>query len=250
MSAAGSHQDAMKKYEKVANLVIKENKQAAQAVNINNVSKLEMIFKTGGIEQKAIDHLIFQVRSVEMMKLFLRYGGDIHKPGPPMDPLPVTLLTSCTALLQEYAVSSRDRRETAKLIKFVIEEGADVHAVDSLGTAPFWNCAWNGETELCKFLVERGADPSAKRNNGGTALHAAAQFGIVAVLRYLVEDCGLDINAERQDERMRQRTPLNDAALNGNFEACKYLLEKGAKVDAGVQPLMVAAQVLFRFSSL
>jgi hypothetical protein len=66
------------------------------------------------------------------------------------------------------------------------------------------------------------------------------------VIRYLVEDCGLDIDAECRDERMRPTTPLCIASLNGNIEVCKYdkyLLEIGAKVDSGNQPLLAAAQV-------
>jgi ankyrin repeat protein len=115
--------------------------------------------------------------------------------------------------------------------------------VDSSGSTSFLNCARNNETELCKFLVERGADPSVKRNDGGTALDAAAVHGGVKVSRYLVEDCGLDIDAEYQDEKMRPTTPLRNAASKGNIDVCGFLLEKGAIVDRGYQPLMAAAHV-------
>jgi hypothetical protein len=244
MSAA-SKQDAMKRFERARDLLLKENKQAAEAVFDNNISKMEKIFKTGGIKQEAIDHLIFYIGSVKMMKLFLRYSGDMHELGPPLHPHPITLMLDYTGCIIEYGVDSIERRELVKLIVFLIEEGSDVNAVDSLGSTPFWNCARNGETGLCKFLVERGADPSFKRIDGGTALHAAAEKGGAEVFRYLVGDCGLDIDAESKDDQLRQRTPLYDAALNGNIEVCKYLLEKGAKVDAGRQPLLAAAQVYY-----
>jgi ankyrin repeat protein len=56
-----------------------------------------------------------------------------------------------------------------------------------------------------------------------------------------VEDCGLDIEATTSD----LRTPLYLAAYGGNLDVCKYLLEKGANVDAGgIQPLIGAARVL------
>jgi ankyrin repeat protein len=243
MSAA-SNQEAMKNYERARDLLLKENKQAYDSIIINNVSTMEKIFKTGGIEQEAIDHLIFGARSVEMMKLFLRYGGDIHKHGPPLHPHPFTLLLTCTGGLIEYGVDSIERRDLVMLIEFLIEEGSDVKAVDSLGFTPFWNCARDSETGLCKFLVERGADPSAKRNDGTTALHgAAASRSGLDVFRYLVEDCGLDIDAEYLDDELRPRTPLYEATLNGNIEACRFLLVSGAKVDAGRQPLVAAAQV-------
>jgi hypothetical protein len=57
-----------------------------------------------------------------------------------------------------------------KLAKFLIEEGADVNAIDQLGDTPcgtpFINCARSGDVKLCKFLVEWGADPSIRRNDG------------------------------------------------------------------------------------
>jgi hypothetical protein len=242
MSAA-SNQEAMKNFESARELFFKENKQAYDSIRKDNVSKMENIFKTGGIEQGAIDWLIFYVSSVKMMLLFLRYDGDMHKLGPPHYPHPFTLLLNSTASLDDHATDSIERSELVKLVEFLIEEGAEVNAVEENGNTPFINCASDGETELCKFLVERGADPSAKLNNGGIALHVAAEKGGIAVLRYLVEDCGLDINAECRDENMNPRTPLFLAALKGQIDVCTYLLGKGAKVDAGEQPLMAAAHV-------
>jgi hypothetical protein len=242
MSAA-SNQDAMKRFERARDLLFKENQRAYEAIRKKDVSTMEKIFKTGGVEQEAIDLLIFSVRNVKMSKLFLRYGGDIHKLGPPLHPTPYTLLLNCTTNLQNYGVVSIERRDLVKLIEFLIEEGADVNDVDELGTTSFMNCIMNGEAGLCKLLVGRGADPTAKRSNGGTALHAAAQKGHVDVFRYLVEDCGLNIDAEFIGKDSRPRTPLFLAACYGNMKACRYLLEKGAIVDKGYRPLMAAAQV-------
>jgi ankyrin repeat protein len=241
--SAVSKQDAMGKFERTMDSVFAENRQAHDAVFDDNISKMENIFKTGGIEQEAIDWLIFEVNSIKMLKLFLRNGGDMDKRGPPHYPHPTTLLLNCTAVLRKRAADSIERRELVKLIEFQIEEGANINAVDEFGITPFMNCARNGETGLCKFLVERGADPSIKRNDGGTALHGAAGSCRVDVCRYLFEDCGLDIDAEYQDEKGRPRTPLCNAALDGNIDVCSYLLKKGAKVDAGFQPLTAAAGV-------
>jgi hypothetical protein len=125
MSAA-SNQAAMERFERARDLLLKENKQAYDSISKDNFSKMEKIFKSGGIKQQAIDWLIFYVMSVKMMKMFLRYGGDMHKLGPPLYPNPRTLLFRCTASLRNYI----EKRELVKLIKFLIEEGADVNAVD------------------------------------------------------------------------------------------------------------------------
>jgi hypothetical protein len=91
----------MKKYERSRDLVFAENNQAFDAVMENNISKMEMLFKTLRIEQEAFDWLIFSVGSVGMLKLFLRYGEDMHKRGPPLHPHHMTLLLNCTALLDQ-----------------------------------------------------------------------------------------------------------------------------------------------------
>ena len=124
------------------------------------------------------------------------------------------------------------------MVEFLIKEGVDVNADDSEGEM---YCAQNGNPELCEMLVDRGADPRVNRADGVTALHMAAQNGRIDVCNYLVEDCGLDVNVIASDDY--PATPLCLAAGKGYLEVCKYLLSKGAQVDAGIQPLLVAAQV-------
>jgi hypothetical protein len=48
MSAASS-QAAMERFERAKDLLLKENKQAYDSIIKDNVSKMEMLFKTGGI---------------------------------------------------------------------------------------------------------------------------------------------------------------------------------------------------------
>ena len=73
--------------------MIMENSCVEAVVN-DNIPQMDKIFKTGGIQQRAIGTLIFEVKSVEMLKLFVRYGGDIHTPCPPGFPLSNPLLHS------------------------------------------------------------------------------------------------------------------------------------------------------------
>jgi hypothetical protein len=59
--------------------------------------------------------------------------------------------------------------------------------------------------------------------------------------------CGLDINAECQDDDLDPRTPLCVAYLNENVDVCKYLLAAGAKAEAAYQPLTAAARVYYSY---
>jgi hypothetical protein len=44
-------EEAQKAFERLSELVFKENTTACEAVGNNNISRMENIFKTGGIEQ-------------------------------------------------------------------------------------------------------------------------------------------------------------------------------------------------------
>jgi hypothetical protein len=104
MSATGSDQDAMGRFEKERDRIVAENKHDFDAIISNNISKTEKIFKDGGIKQDAVDFLIFNVKSMAIFKLFLRYGGDMRKPGPPLHPHPVTLLVFFTSTFSSLVI--------------------------------------------------------------------------------------------------------------------------------------------------
>jgi hypothetical protein len=227
--------EEQERYDKAVELYLKKNTKAVNAVIKDDVPMTEKIFKTIGVEKKAIEHLIFSVKSVEMIKLLIQYGADIHKLGPPLHPHPRSLLFVCSIGLKD-----RKDSKSVKLMEFLIEEGVDVNVTDVHELTVFWNCIIYGELGMCILLVERGADPNfTRKSDKRTALHDAALTGRVASCRYLVEDCGLDIEAMTRD----LQTPLYFAAYGGNLDVCKYLLEKGASVDLGDQPLSISAQV-------
>jgi ankyrin repeat protein len=217
MSATGSDQDATKRYEMACVILGNENKQAFEAVLSNNISKMEKIFKTGEIGQEAIGTLIFVLKNIDMLMLFLRHGGDMRKIGPHLHPDPVSLLIEYTARLGNCEAGSIERKELVKMIKFLIKEGVDINAKDKNGLTAFMICAGGGEFELLKLLIEKGADPKAIQKYGATALHDAASSGSAPVCRYLVEECGLDIEVLSSDKRgsvMRQFESLSNPSIH------------------------------------
>ena len=78
----------MDKYNREQHVLIEKNIQASLAVIENDITMMERILETGGLEKEAIDNFIFCVKSVDMLKLFLRFGGDVHKLGRTPKPLP------------------------------------------------------------------------------------------------------------------------------------------------------------------
>ncbi len=159
-----------------------------------------------------------------------------------------------------------------KMIKFLIEHGADVHAMTADGKTPLH---LEVSREGAGYLVEQGAKVNVRAADGSTPLHAATQFNHPDVIELLL-DKGADPNARMtngktplhreaessyQTERRIQalldkgakldmldrngRTPLHAAATGrGNLETIRFLLNAGAAVNpknkAGSTPLDLA----------
>ena len=123
-----------------------------------------------------------------------------------------------------------------ELVKYLVENGADINAKNNDGETALMKSSANHENiEIVKHLVENGADVNDKDNNGETALMiASAEFknsGVVKylniVVEYLVEN-GADVNAKNNNGE----TALMRASGNNDMEMVKYLVEHGADVNA------------------
>jgi uncharacterized protein len=87
-------------------------------------------------------------------------------------------------------------------------------------------------------LLQRGFDPNARNPDGQTALHLALRDQSPSVAEALWRHPGLDIDALNGSGE----TPLMFAALRGQLDWARRLLERGAKVhQAGWSPLHYAA---------
>ncbi len=139
----------------------------------------------------------------------------------------------------------------AKLVKALIDKGADVDNVVMLSSAACQdnlevlqilldhggdiNARWHGRTPLlcaldinsmkvAKFLINKGADVNVKDNN--TPLIYAVKKGNIEITKLLL-DKGADVNAFNQDKE----TALTEAIANGNLDAVKLLFDHGAEVS-------------------
>lgn len=115
-----------------------------------------------------------------------------------------------------------------RLVEWLIEQGADIHAADEHGLTPLMVAIHRCDPSTVKALLLNGADPEAVDERGRTALHHAAQ-GERPEIYSLVEDCGGD--AERRDMAgktpqallgMAARTPQQGFIIQSHW-AIKYL---------------------------
>ena len=105
----------------------------------------------------------------------------------------------------------------------------------------FINNAGAGNLVAVKKYVNDGGDINAKRNGINTALYAAAYNGKLDVVKYLLDQPGIDINL---GEPNRKITPLHIAVIRGHTEVVESLLRAGADTNArdyaGRTPLELA----------
>ncbi|XP_049829204.1 ankyrin-3-like [Schistocerca gregaria] len=103
------------------------------------------------------------------------------------------------------------------------------------------DAAERGETEELQKLLASGADVGARNWLGMTALHWAALRGDLEAARSLVE-CGADVDVLTT---LLQVTPLHMASLRGFTEMVQLLLASSAdpklRAEGGVTPLHLAA---------
>ncbi|MCB1132642.1 MAG: ankyrin repeat domain-containing protein [Verrucomicrobiae bacterium] len=118
-------------------------------------------------------------------------------------------------------------------VRFLLDHGADVNALDNRKVSPLFIASWHGRSEVVSLLIDRGADlefssphidDRDRRLDLGTALHGAARQGHMHIVKLLL-DRGANINAVSP---AMQQTPLTTALTVRNDQLAEELLIRGA----------------------
>ncbi|KAF8840057.1 ankyrin, partial [Paxillus ammoniavirescens] len=113
----------------------------------------------------------------------------------------------------------------AKIIKMLIDRGADVHAHTSDGggilhvAMALPDFSVGGPLKTVKMLVNAGCDPSTC-NSDGKMLHIAAAYGHISIAAKVLIEAGCDPATCNSDGK----TPLHVAALGGHILVVEYML--------------------------
>ena len=110
-------------------------------------------------------------------------------------------------------------------LKWLVGQGADVHAKSKTGSTPLHSAGQEGQVASMEWLVGQGVDIHAKDQTGHTMLQVAAHQGQVASLKWLVRQ-GADVHAK--DDKYG-RTALHYGCKKGHATVVRLLL--AAKAD-------------------
>ncbi len=112
--------------------------------------------------------------------------------------------------------------------KILIAHGADVEAVSEMqGSRPLHLAADTNSIKVLRLLIQVGADIESTDDLGRRPLTRAAARHPEAV--EILLDSGAEIEAR---EEVRHRTPLIVAAFNGCLGCARYLVRRGADINA------------------
>lgn len=126
------------------------------------------------------------------------------------------------------------------LVKYLIEKGADVNAINAFGNTPLHYAAWKADEASFKLLHKKGAKLNVQNGEGQTPLQYSCMGGSYAIFKYCIDN-GMDINEKCNDGS----SLIHWAALGGNVEIFSYLGKNGfdilAKDKDGSIPMYWAA---------
>jgi len=121
------------------------------------------------------------------------------------------------------AATSGDLQAVKKLIG---EDPQLLEGRDDRGNTPLLVAALEGRIEIFQYLIDNGADLKAVNNRGSSALNLAAFNGKVEMIRLL-----LQLGFKADYVTITGMTPLLHASLNGQVEAARLLLDNGASLE-------------------
>lgn len=144
-------------------------------------------------------------------------------------------------LLNKYHKTGGETNE----IKSLIEQGADVNAVDEIkpsratplmyacGSYDYDKLLSNGNLELAKFLISKGADVNAVDIYQNSALSNSALNGNIEIAKLLIDN-GANVNARDKHNAtplMITQFAIKERQQNA-VQIAKLLIQKGADVNA------------------
>jgi len=114
-----------------------------------------------------------------------------------------------------------------KLVKHLVQNGADVNQANADGVTPLMVSSQNGRLQVVKYLLKNGAIVNQIRSDGATALMFASSQGNLLVVQHLIENGNANVNQADNDGT----SALYESCQNGHLPVVEYLIKNGADVN-------------------
>ena len=125
-------------------------------------------------------------------------------------------------------------------VKQHIAAGADVNAKYE-GWTPLHTAVEGGHKEIAELLIDNGADVNAMDKDGRTPLHFASAKGHKEIAELLIAE-GADVNVIIQSGSFQEMTPLDMATDKNRTETEDLLRKHGGKTGEELDALFDAAK--------
>ncbi|WP_353273965.1 ankyrin repeat domain-containing protein [Wolbachia endosymbiont (group A) of Ennomos erosarius] len=130
-------------------------------------------------------------------------------------------LTFCRKAEEYTLLYLAAKRGHTKIVKILIEKGANVNVIGKGGLTPLYWAVQEGRTEIVKILIAKGAKVDAAGKDGFTPLHWAVQKGRAEMVKILIEN-----GADHLIKDVYGCTPMD---IYGNGCIIQFLREKAFK---------------------
>lgn len=110
------------------------------------------------------------------------------------------------------------------LVRFLLENNANVHAVTQTGDTALTHACENGHTDAAEVLLYYGAELEHESEGGRTPLMKACRAGHTCTVTFLIGKGAL-VNKQTTSN---DHTPLSLACVGGHQAVVEYLLKSGA----------------------
>lgn len=155
----------------------------------------------------------------ELIQLLVERGAD-----------PSTILEKENFTILDSLLLSSRGTTSLKIVKYLVENGAPINPkIKELRRTPLHAAVEQGDMSIIDYLIEQGADLFAIDSSGYSLLETATgnEKDLFPLVKLLV-DRGFDVNGLGV---RHHSTPLSKAASSGHLDSVKYLVEHGADLE-------------------